>query len=258
MLLPAAPRATHGGNSKFTSSGTKFVSHWWRPGLHLPELALALEVLLGGHALGELERVVVDEVRVAEHVEDDGQIGNRREAGGLGSRPVEDLVLRVQRNGEDRARPPLERVLPPVRALDDGRPAPGYDVDQLVVHMPLGLEFAARGDLRDVGREVVALPRDVDVRPEAAHALPRLHRHAMAIHRVALEDGNPLIFEEVAVGKNPVIRVELDVVAHNTSPARVGIGVSVHDQAHMRLAGERFCSWAVWTWGAWAWKAYPA
>ena len=32
MLLPAAPRATHGGNSKFTSSGTKFVSHWWRPG----------------------------------------------------------------------------------------------------------------------------------------------------------------------------------------------------------------------------------
>ena len=218
MLLPAAPRAFHGGNSKFRMSGTKFVSHWWRPGLTSRNSPSPLEVAVLPGPLAERERVVEDELRLVEDVEDDRQVRHGREPGRLGARPIEDLVLRVHRNAEYRRRSPLERVALAVRFLDGRSPAARDDVDQLVVHMLLGVELPARRNLDHVGREEVAATGQVHVRAEPAQPLPWLERHRVAVNGVGLDNRYAFAFHEVVVGEHSVVRVEVHFVAHVLPP----------------------------------------
>ena len=68
-----------------------------------------------------------------EQVQDDGQIGEGIEAHRLGARGIEQLVRRVQRNGEHAVRPPLEAVLFAIGQLQRGGAPALMNIYQLVV-----------------------------------------------------------------------------------------------------------------------------
>ena len=91
-------------------------------------------------------------------------------------------------------------------------------MDQLVVHVLLGVELPARRNLDHVGREEVAATGQVHVRAEPAQPLPWLERHRVAVNGVGLDNRYAFAFHEVVVGEHAVIRVEVHFVAHVLPP----------------------------------------
>ena len=169
------------------------------PDTLLEQLALSVEVaLLAAEAVGELERAVEDEIEVVVLAQRRRQVGDGDVADRLRA-AVEVLVPRVQRNREQAALRPLERLLVLLVIPDARRAAPEEHVDDLLVHVMLRLRRAARSDLHNVR---VLGARRVEVEDRAATALPRPGAQLYAGHVldvVPLHDGHALRFRPIPV-----------------------------------------------------------
>ena len=163
------------------------------------EVALTAVVAFIADAVVEDAGVVEDEVGVVEEVHHGELVGDGGEAGGLRAGAVEVLVLGVEGDAEGRAGAPLEGVLGAAGELDGGGAAAGDDVDVLVVEVLLDVELTAGFDLGDVGAEVVALAREVDVCAAAAEAGPGFDLAVDAVHAVLFQDGHALAADELGV-----------------------------------------------------------
>src|SRR5437879_13283967 len=98
-------------------------------------------------AVRKCSRVVPDERLVAEHVQDEREVGDRDDAGGLRPAPVVVTVRAIQRDREEAAGMPLKGV-PLARRGFGARAAPsGEDVDDFLVEMPLRRGLTACRDL---------------------------------------------------------------------------------------------------------------
>ena len=103
--------------------------------------------------------------------------------------------------GMPKAAPALHSkvCLAPLGSSMVGGAAAGDDVDVLVVEVLLDVELTAGFDLGDVGAEVVALAREVDVCAAAAEAGPGFDLAVDAVHAVLFQDGHALAADELGV-----------------------------------------------------------
>src|SRR5437867_8006135 len=83
------------------------------------------------------------------------------------------LMLRIQRDGEQAARFPLERQLMGRVVPDAGRAVARRDVHHLLVQLTLRSEMAACRNLADVGVVDAAVAVEIDERTASAAARPR-------------------------------------------------------------------------------------
>ena len=135
-------------------------------------LALVAEIIrLAGEAALEVVLRVEDEFRLFIEVHHRRRVGHRDEARGLLARAVEMLVPAIERNGEQRARLPLEGDLLALVVPHAGGAAAGEDEDHFLEQLALRRELAARIDLADVA--VVRGARGVVVHVHALAAAPR-------------------------------------------------------------------------------------
>jgi hypothetical protein len=139
--------------------------------LDLVGLAIAREgVGLGAEAVIEAERVVEDEVHVAEHVDDRRRRGHHQEARRPLAAAVEMLAPGIDRRREQAAFLPFERDLPVLVVPHRARAVTLDHEDHLLEQHPHRLEAPARRDLADIGVVGVAGADQVEI--DAAPALP--------------------------------------------------------------------------------------
>src|SRR5205814_9896654 len=87
---------------------------------------------------------------VAEHVQDERQVSDRDDAGGLGAAAVVVAIRAVERDRKEAAGLPFKGVPLARGRLDARAPASGEDVHDLFVEVPLRRGLAARRDLHDL------------------------------------------------------------------------------------------------------------
>ena len=159
-------------------------------------------VALAGEPVLEVVRGAVNEIGVAERIDDDRRVGDRDEARGVLARTVEVLVAGIERNREDRTSLPLETDLLAGVVPDAGRAAPVQHIDHLLVQLPLRLQLLARRNLADIA--IVRRPRgivvQVDTPPAATRPGFELHRVQVGyVHRI--DDVQPLGRDPAGVGR---------------------------------------------------------
>ena len=195
---PPAPRSLAANSGRLIASATKLVSSR-RP---FCSPLLAKYSGLAGEALLEVVIAVEDEVEVAERVDDHRRIGHRDVARRLRARAVEVLVPAVERDGEDRARLPLEAHAVAGVVPDRGRAAPVEHVDHLLEELALRREALAGRDLADVA--VVRGARGVVVEEHALAAAPRPGLELDGVQVLDVEgadDVQPLVAHPAGVGR---------------------------------------------------------
>ena len=156
--------------------------------------------LIGRQAVREHVGVVPDEVGRDELAQHPRQVGDRDHPRGLGAAAVEVLIPRVHRDGEVRPLRPLEGLLLGLVVPDGGRPAAAQDVDDLVVHVVIGVGLAGRADLQDV---LVGLLVAVEVDHRAVAPLARPVVELQLVEVLDVEppvDLRPLILLPVLIG----------------------------------------------------------
>src|SRR3989338_1349133 len=129
----------------------------------------------------EREVIVEDEVQVVQEVDHRWRGGDCQAARGFIAAAVKMLVPGIEGSREERARVPLESLLP-ILAIPYGRSAfAADDIDGLLEEMPLGLKVLSRRDLADV--TVIDLPCPLHLKKgaTASFALPPLQFYASNI-----------------------------------------------------------------------------
>ena len=153
-------------------------------------LVLGGEVVrLTGEPPDEVVRGVEHELGLVVEVDHRRHVRRRHEPGRHRAGAVEVLVPGVQRNGEHRARPPLEGDLLAGVVPHRGGPVPGQHQDHLLEQLSLRRQLLACRDLAHVA--VVGGPRCfvVDEHAAPAAACPRLQLDGVEIgHIVGADD----------------------------------------------------------------------
>src|SRR5581483_4096894 len=128
--------------------------------------------------------------------------GHGQKAGGLAAGAVEMLVPGVERNGEQAARGPLERLLLLPLVPYGGAATAGKDVGELFIQVPLRSELFPRRNFAHVGGVELAGTVELDLHGVAAGASPVFQGHGVdVVHLPAAEEVQalaryPLIEEE--------------------------------------------------------------
>ena len=135
-------------------------------------VAFAVEVLRLAHALGKRAGIVEDEALVVIMIESERQVVRARQPCVFATRRVEDLVLAVERNREQRLRAPFERVLLAVGQPHRGRTIARQRIEERLVQVlhrrgllaglhfehEIGAEVAPAVRVREAAARVVAVP----------------------------------------------------------------------------------------------------
>src|SRR5437879_3175851 len=166
---------------------------------HREEGAVAAEPARVAEAVGERLRVVPDEVLVAENVQDERKVGDGDDARRLGPAPVVVAVRAVQRDREEAAGLPFKGVPLARRGFDARAAAPGEDVHDLFVEMPLRRGLATRRNLNDLHIDEVASPGEVRERALRLEARPRRDVETEKIQAKAFVDRDPLLRDPILV-----------------------------------------------------------
>src|SRR5262249_39563544 len=164
-------------------------------------VALALEMLRNTRAVRERKRIVEHEIDVVVEIERDRPVVRAGNAHRLQPRVVENLILTVQRDGEQRARPPLEAARLAVGKPDHRRAGAGKHIKERFVEMPDWTRFSARGHFDHV----------------VAHEVARAVRKGKAAARAIAVPWTCLQAEQV------MAKVEMNRNAFALSPLTVGI-----------------------------------
>ena len=163
-------------------------------------------VVLAGEPPAELVGAVHHELGVADEVQDVGSGGGGQQHGRRGG-GVDHPVPGVQRDAEERARTPLEGLLPALALVPHlGGAAPLHHVVGLFVEMALGVERARAGDLHHVHAPEVLGAQKLDGGAAPAQAFPRRHGQVLdLVHPDVPMDGDSLILDETVVGRLGVL-----------------------------------------------------
>ena len=166
-------------------------------------LALVGEVVgLAGEAALEVVRGVEDEELVLVEVHHRRRVGDGDEARRLAARAVEVLVGGVERDREQRPRPPLEGDAGAGVVPDGGGAAPVQHQDHLLEQLPLGLELTPRRDLAHVAIVGGARGVVVDEHGRAAPPHPGLELHGAEVaHVEGADDVQALLLHPTGVGR---------------------------------------------------------
>ena len=160
--------------------GRKQITLGLRLGAEIVRLArkTVLEVVSG----------VEDEIDIVIKIEDRGRIGDRDVTRRLLARTVEMLVPGIERNGEHRARLPLESDACAGIVPHRGGAAPVQYQDHFFVELALGGEFFARRDFADIAIVRRARGIVIDIDALAAPARPGLQIDGAQIGNVMAAD----------------------------------------------------------------------
>ena len=166
------------------------------------ELALAGEPagVAGPFPFGEAGRRSEYEVLVVEHVHGHAEVVGRGDARGLGARSVEQLVARVERNGEQGVGAPLETVGLSIMGFDLGAAVALDDQHHFFIEMALWGARSTGGDVVEKDRDEIPAPFHVDKGPVDAHARPGLGFESMQIDAEFFVDGNPFAAAPLEIG----------------------------------------------------------
>src|SRR6185437_7869281 len=165
---------------------------------------LAAEILavVGGEAIGELERIVENELVVVEQVHDhrrivDGDVDDRLLA------DIVQLVPAVERRREQRTQAPFEGGAALLGALAPylGRAMALQHADELLVQMALRLDGAAGRNLDDLDAGEALHADQLDEGGGRARQLPgpALGRPRV-LHAIAAMDGDVLLLHPALIG----------------------------------------------------------
>src|SRR5438132_14429452 len=98
--------------------------------LDRPKLALTPKIAILAHPVLEGVLVVEHKAHVVEQVQNDRQVGHRREPRRLAARAIVVLVPGVDRDPEQAARTPLETMLTAIGGLNRRPTTPGPHADE--------------------------------------------------------------------------------------------------------------------------------
>ena len=193
------------------------------------EIVVGLEVVRSAREpLGEFVRAVEDELAAVEQVHHVGRRGAADDERAR-RRRIDDAVIAVERNGEDRALLPFEHVALGLAFLPHfGRAAAFDDEADLLVEMAFGVERARAGQLDHIHAPQAFGAEELDEGAAAAQALPVGERQVLhapdadvAIH------GQAFLIHEAVIGQlRPFEGSEACVLARfRFVPMRAGHGV---------------------------------
>src|SRR5262249_3924103 len=158
------------------------------------------KILRPGEALAERIGTVEDEIGVVDHVHDVRRRGPAQEQRGR-ARRIHEPVVGVERDREQRALLPLERVPLALPFLPDlGGAAAFAHEPALFVEVPLHVERAGGGNFDEVKAPQPLGAEELDIRAAAAEPLPRrqreilyaanpdtaIDRHALGLHEAVV------------------------------------------------------------------------
>ncbi len=186
----------------------------------------AVIVGLAGEAVLEVAGVTEHEIEIVVQVDDGGRVGDRDVARRRLTRAVEMLIPAIERNGEDRARLPLEGDARAGIVPHRGRAAAGEHQDHFLEQMVLRRECLARGDLADIAVVRGARGFVVDEYAPSTLARPWLELDGAQVrHVVSTDDVEPLAAHVAQIG---LLRLGLEfvreflrddrVLGHGSSP----------------------------------------
>ncbi len=176
-------------------------------GFDLDHLAFALEIAVGAEPFGEILIGVEDEILVAEQLDQEREVMHRGQPRALRARAIEMLIFRVERDREQRVRPPFEGMLLAVRRFDLGRAVPVQYIDDFLVQMMHLVRFRAGQKLEAEDRDKIVAPfhkahRAVHAVPVPEGGLDGRHVHAEILidrHRLRLAPGEVAVMQKYGV-----------------------------------------------------------
>ena len=164
-------------------------------------ILVRLEVVVAaGVAVREVERAIEDELHVVDEVH---LVGRRRAAIDQcwRARRIDQAMVRIERDREQRALLPLERLLLAALAPDLGGAAAFDDEANLLKKMALGVERTARGDLDDVLAPQPLGAEQLDIAAATTEPLPGCERQVEhGPDADVAVDRNALALHELVVG----------------------------------------------------------
>ena len=168
-------------------------------GPHREERAVATELAGLAEAIGKRPRVVPDEVLVAEDVEDERQIRDRDDPGGLGPAPVVVAIRAIQRDREEAPGLPLKGVPVARRRFDACASAAGENVHDLFVQVSLRRGPSSGRDLDDLHVDEVASTGEMRERALRFQSWPRRDVELEEIEPESLVDRDRLLTDPLLI-----------------------------------------------------------
>src|SRR5258706_12114216 len=156
-------------------------------------LVIAQELIALVKTVAEVKRIAKNKILVVKYIDHGGASRADEQPNRFAARTIEMNVGGVQRNGEDRSRPPLEGhfgllILPHRR-----RAAPLGDVNDLFEQMALRQGLAARRNIANVSIRTL-LGGQIEITAQHPHALPLAQLQSChVLHHVTANNGNAFL-----------------------------------------------------------------